>query len=244
MEIVVIALLVTIVACATFALLRRWRATAKLKATTRAGQAGHAGAVSLAGGIDVAGVSASVAAILGGPGVLTVHVGKRAVWRRSIPRLTVDALFEWLNARLSRPAPERGVLGRLVTHTKDALVARTDMSGLPELGVRVFLGLHDVSFEGAITCGFEDPAVTGKTAAWLFPIAGVLAPFGTLDVRFDWSGRNVFDGELDASFRIVPAKVALEGLRFARHHLHATTRAARLSSSSPHRIPASLTGDI
>ena len=236
MEIVALVALAVTVAFATIAVMWPWRIEAKLKATT------NASTISFAGGIDVAGISASAAAVFGGPGVLAVHLGRREVWRRSISRLTVDAFFAWLNELLSRPPSKKGAFARLVEHAKDALVARTDLSGLLELGARILLGLRDVSFEGWITCGFSDPALTGKTAAWLFPIAGVLAPFGTLDVGFDWSGRNCFDGEIDASFRIAPAKVALEGVRFARHHIHARTETARLSSA-PHRIPASLTGD-
>jgi hypothetical protein len=235
MEIVALAALAATVVFATIAVVWPWRIEAKLKAAT------NGSAISFAGGIDLAGISASAAAVFGGPGVLAIHLGRREVWRRPISRLTVDAFFEWLNELLSRPPSKKGALGRLLEHAKDALVARTDLSGLLELGVRVLLGLRDVSFEGSITCGFEDPALTGKTAAWLFPIAGVLAPFGTLRVGFDWSGRNCFDGDIDASFRLVPAKVALEGVRFARHHIHARTKTARLSSTP--RIPASLTGD-
>jgi hypothetical protein len=237
MEIVALVALAVTVAFATIAVVWPWRIEAKLEAAT------NGSTISFAGGLDVARtISLSAAAVLGGPGVVAIHLGKREVWRRSISRLTVDAFFAWLNELLSRPPSKKGAFARLVEHAKDALVARTDLSGLLELGVRVLLGLRDISFEGSVTCGFEDPALTGKTAAWLFPVAGLLAPFGTLGVALDWSGRSCFDAEIDASFRIVPAKVAREGIRFARHHLHARTKTARLSAP-PHRIPASLTGD-
>ena len=109
------------------------------------------------------------------------------------------------------------------------------MTELPELGLRVLFGLRELSLRGAVTCGFSDPALTGKAAAWLFPIAGVLAPFGVIDVSFDWSGRSRVDGTVDISFRVVPARLAVEGLRFAWHHVHLrpTTSRALTSPTMP-----------
>jgi hypothetical protein len=211
---------------------RPWRVAGKLKATT------NESAASFAGGLDLAGLSLSAAAVLGGPGVVALHLGKRELWRRPISATTAAAFFDWLDEVLSRPAAKKGALGRLVERTKSALLARTDVSDLPEAGLRVLFGVRDVELEGWIVCGFADPALTGKAAAWLFPIAGVLAPFGTLDVSFDWSGRTRIDGEMDVSFRFVPAKVARELFRFALHHVHLrTTKRLRAASSTTPALP-------
>jgi hypothetical protein len=203
-----------------------WRVEATLKAISNADQ------ISLAGGLEVAGLSGSAAAILGGPGVIAMHLRARELWRRSIAEVSLDALLAWLDEP-SPPVAPPSVAARLARRAKDALRARTDVGSLPELGLEVFLGLRDVSLRGDVRCGFSDPVLTGKTAAWLFPIAGVLAPFGTLDVSMDWTGRNVLDGAIELSFRVVPARVALEGLRFARHHVHLRRKAASTSSTLP-----------
>jgi hypothetical protein len=199
-----------------------WRVEATLKATT--GEASSD--VSLGGGLEVLGLalSASGAAILGGPGVAVIHWRSREMWRRSIARVDLDALFDFLDRRDEDDDDEeehekkKGISSRLVRHTKDALVSRTDPAGLPGLGLRIIRSLRDVSLRGAVLFGSSDPGVVGKTAAWLYPIAGVLAPFGTLDVSFDWTGRSVLNGDVEISFRVVPARVALEALRFTRHH--------------------------
>jgi hypothetical protein len=213
---------------------RPWRVEATLKATT------SASAISLAGGLDVAGLSASAAAILGGPGVVAVHLRARELWRRPIAHVSVDSLLAWFDELLSKPAAKESALGRLAGRAKTWLLARTDLADLPELGLRVLLGLRDVSLKGTVTCGFSDPALTGKAAAWLFPIAGVLAPFGLLEIGFDWSGRDRLDGTVEVSFRFVPARVALEGLRFAWHHVHLRGTPALDSSTLP-ALPATIT---
>ncbi len=192
-----------------------WRVEGTLKATT------HDAVVSLAGGLEMAHVSGSAAAILGGPGVIAVHLRARELWRRPIAQVSLDALLAWLDAPPA-PAKKPSTLGRLAKRAKDALLARTDLAELPALGLRVFLDLRDLALRGNVHCGFSDAAITGKAAAWLYPTAAALAPFGTVDVSFDWSGRNVLDGAFEISFRVVPARVALEGLRFARHHVHLT----------------------
>lgn len=199
-----------------------WRVEATLKAATRAS------AVSVAAGLSLAGVSASAAAIVGGPGVIAVHFRAREMWRRPIANVTVEAALIWLDELLARPAaPEKSFISRLVQRTKAWLLPRTDMADLPELGVRVLGGLRDVALRGAFTCGFSDPALTGKTAAWLYPLAGVLSPLGAFDVSIDWSGKTVVDGDVEVSVRIVPARVAFEGLRFARHHVHPLRKPVR-----------------
>ena len=169
----------------------------------------------------MAGLSGSAAAILGGPGVIAVHFRARELWKRPVASVTVDAALAWLDELLARPAKkDDGVIARLLTRVKDWLLPRTDLTSLPDLGLRVIGGLRDVSLRGAFTCGFADPALTGKAAAWLYPLAGVLSPLGTLDVALDWSGKTVIDGDAEVSVRMAPARVALEGLRFARHHIH------------------------
>jgi hypothetical protein len=222
-------MLVAVVASITF-MAWPFRVQAKLKMLTKSS------AISFAGGVDIAGISVSTAGIAGGPGVVAVHLRSRETWRRAIARLSVDAFFEWLDALVARPAAPKGALSRLFSRLKTALVARTDVSDLPELGLRVLLGLRETAFHGAITCGFADPARTGKTAAVLFPIAGILAPFGALDLDFDWSGRTVVDGELDVSFRVVPAKVAFEGLRFVWCHVHLLRQESARASASSNRL--------
>lgn len=210
--------LVTFVAVALWP----WRVEATLKATS------GPSAVSLAGGLEVAGLSGSAAAILGGPGVVAVHLRGRELLRRSIAHVSVESVLD----RLEQPAdPRTSTMSRLAQRAKDALLARTDLAELPELGLRVLLDLRQVSLHGALLCGFADPAITGKAAAWLYPIAGALAPLGTLDVTFDWTGRTVLDGEVELSFRIVPARVAIEGLRFARRNVHLRRKGATTSST-------------
>lgn len=211
--------LVTFVAVALWP----WRVEATLKATS------GPSAVSLAGGLEVARLSASAAAILGGPGVVAVHIRGRELLRRSIAHVSVESVLDWLE----KPAAPRTstTMSRLAQRAKDALLARTDLAELPDLGLRVLLDLRDVSLHGALQCGFADPAITGKAAAWLYPVAGALAPLGTLDVTFDWSGRTVLDGEVELSFRIVPARVAVEGLRFARRNVHLRRKGATASST-------------
>lgn len=207
--------------------LRPWRVEATLKATT------HASQISVAAGLELAGLSGSAAAILGGPGVAAVHLRARELWRRSLAHVSLDALLSWLEERSASAAsaPPPGLVGRLGHRAKDALLARTDLAELPELGVRVLLGFREVFLSGSIQLGSSDPAITGKAAAWLYPVAAVLAPFGTVEVSCDWTGRNVLDGTVETSFRVVPARVALEVMRFARHHVHLRRRSATASSS-------------
>lgn len=201
-----------------------WRVEATLKAIS------GPSAVSLAGGLEVAGLSGSAAAILGGPGVVAVHLRGRELLRRSIAHVSVESVLDWLE-KPAAPRPSPSTASRFAQRAKEALLARTDLAALPELGLRVLLDLRDVSLHGALQCGFADPALTGKAAAWLYPIAGALAPLGTLDVTFDWSGRTVLDGEVELSFRIVPARVAVEGLRFARRNVHLRRKGATASST-------------
>jgi hypothetical protein len=203
-----------------------WRVEATLKAITNADR------LSVAGGLEALGLSGSAAAIIGGPGVIAIHWRARELWRRSFAQVSLDAFLAWLEEPSSATNSDSAA-GRLARRAKEALRARTDVAELPELGLRVFLDLRDVSLRGDVRCGFSNPALTGKTAAWLYPIAGLLAPFGTVDVSFDWSGRNVLDGAFEISFRVVPARVALEGLRFARHHVHLRRKSAPSSSTLP-----------
>lgn len=206
-----------------------WRVEATLKATTRGSE------TSLAAGFEIASLSGSAAAILGGPGILAVHLRARELWRRPISHVTLEAILDWL----AEPAPPEGAMSRLARRAKEALLARTDVAELPELGLRILLDLRDLSLRGTMCCGFSDPALTGKTAAWLYPIAGLLAPLGTFDVSFDWTGRSVLDGAVEVSFRVVPGRVALEGLRFARHHVHLRRKSAAAAPTS--QLPASST---
>lgn len=190
---------------------RSWPIEATLKATT------SARAISIAAGFSFAGLSASAAAILDGPGVLAVHLRARQLWRKPIPHVSVEAALAWIDAQLSKPKETtRSRSSRLV----DWLLARTDKSALPDLGLRVLGDLREVSLRGHVTCGFADPALTGKTAAVLYPLAGVLAPLGELDVDFDWSGANRLDADVEVSCRVVPMRAIFESLRFARHHVH------------------------
>jgi hypothetical protein len=204
---------------ATFVVVRPWRGDLTVKAMTKEGL------VSLAAGMELFGISTSFAAILGGPGVITVHLRSREVWRRSIARVSPDAVLEWLDAT-NEEKSERG--GRL----KRWLLARTDVAELPELGLRIVFDLRDPELSGAITCGFSDPVATGKTAAWLYPIAGVLAPLGRIDVGFDWSGKTIVDGNVHFSFGVVIARVLRELARFVRHHVRLRVTAPSLPLSS------------
>jgi hypothetical protein len=222
--VVVVALLACLLVVFVVLFAWPWRVEATLKAIT------NESSISLAGGLELLGLSASGAAILNGPGVVAVHLRARQLWRRSFPHVSVAALLEWLDELMSKPSTPPGKLGRLLHRAKDWLLARTDTHQLPKLGLRVLRDLRDVSLHGTITCGFSDPALTGKTAAFLFPLAGVFAPLGLLDVSMDWSGKNRLDGSVEVSVRVVPARVALEGLRFAWHHVHL------LSSTMPKAI--------
>jgi MFS family permease len=212
-------------------LARPWRVEITAKAVTKGS------AISLAGGVGFVGFSASAAAILGGPGVLALHFRGRERWRRPIANVSVDAFFAWIDELLSRPKSPPGRLARLAKRAKEWVAPRTDLAELPDLGLRIVLGLRRPALEGAITCGFADPALTGKTAAVLYPLAGVLAPLGAIDVSLDWSGRTRLDGAVELSFGVVPARVTFQLLRFARYHFHPLRK---IAPASP-RIPASST---
>jgi hypothetical protein len=196
-----------------------WRVEISWKATTMVESARH---ISLAAGLEVAGLSASAGAILGGPGVVAVHARERQLWRRAIADVSLDSLLAWLEAPAA-PA-KRGAFGRALSSAKEALLARTDLGALPELGLGLLLGLRAVALRGDIRCGFVDPGTTGRAAAVLYPIAGVLAPFGTFGVSFDFSGREVLEGSADISFRITPARVVGQALRFVWLHVHLRQR--------------------
>jgi hypothetical protein len=205
-----------------------WRIEATLKATTRAA------VISLAGGLEVAGLSASAAVILGGPGVIAVRLRTRELWRRPIPCASLDALLAWVEELLARPAAPPGLGARIAARAKAWLLPRTDVTALPAFGLRALTALRDVALEGTLVCGFRDAALTGKAAAWLYPLAGVLAPLGALDLRFDWSGQPRLDGDVDLRARVVLLRLGREGLRFARHHIHPCRAVApTLSTSIP-----------
>ena len=190
-------------------LLRAWPIEATLKATTSA-------RISIAMGVSFAGISASAAAILDGPGVVAVHLRTRQLWRKAIPHISVETALAWIEEQISKPKAPKGRFSRFL----DWLVARTDKSALPDLGLRVLADLRDLSLGGHITCGFSDPALTGKAAAVLYPLAGVLSPLGRLDIDLDWSGTNRLDADVELSCRFVPARAIAESLRFARRHVH------------------------
>ncbi len=202
-----------------------WRVDATAKALS------SPSSISLAGGVDLAGFSASAAAILGGPGVVAIHLRGRELLRRPF---SLDAL---LAGRAGGPAEPAGLAGRLRRRGGAWLLERTDLADLPELGLRVLESLREVSLRGAFTCGFRDPALTGMVASWLFPLAGILAPLGVLDVSIDWTGRRRLDGAVELSFRFVPARLLLEGVRFVRHHVHPFRRAQPAPSLPPSPTP-------
>ncbi len=192
----------------------RYRAEASLTAKTKGGL------VSFGAGFELAGLTVSAGAILGGPGVAVVSFRKRELYKHSSSCVSVESVLAWIDGLLSAPKKEPSRLVRLLVGVKDWLLPRTDLEHAPELGVRLLLALRDLRIDGTIQCGFEDPALTGKCAAVLYPLAGMLSPFGTFDVGFDWSGRTVVDADVDASFRVVPVRMLLEALRFARAHVH------------------------
>ncbi len=218
---IILGAIAALVALATFVLVRGWRGDVTLKAITKNGL------VSLAGGLELFGVSASIAAILGGPGVISVQWRSRELYRRSLAHVTFDALLESLDALLDRPKTETSKK-RLHERLLDRLLERTDVAELPELALRILLDLRDPELTGKLTCGFQDPVLTGKTAAALYPIAGVLAPLGRIDVSFDWSGKTIVDGNVDFTFRVVLGRVLREALRFARRHVHFKVPASTL----------------
>lgn len=176
-----------------FLVLRGWACTISFTAKTREGM------VSLGGGIELAWFSLSAAAILGGPGVVVLHFRRWELLKLSLPRVA--------------PAEKKKSI-------LDWLLPRIDVDALPETGVKMALGLKDPEMSGNVVCGFADPALTGKMAAVLYPIAGMLAPLGTFEMRFDWSGRTVVDADLEGSFRIVPVRIARETMAFAWSHFH------------------------
>lgn len=200
--------------------MRTWRLEATLKASTRGS------VVSLAAGLSFAGLSASAAAILDGPGVLAVHLRGRQLWRKPIPRVSVEALLAWIDELISTPVSKReSRIGRILGRIRQWLLPRTDLASLPELGMRLLTGLRAPTLGGSITCGFSDPAITGAAAAWLYPVAGVLAPLGVVDVAMDWSGKNILEGDIEASCGLVPVRGIYEILRFLRLHVHPLRKA-------------------
>jgi hypothetical protein len=120
---------------------------------------------------------------------------------------------------------------------KDALVARTDLAALPELGLALLGDLREVTIAGRVACGSSDPALTGKAAAWLFPLAAVLSPFGTLDVALDWTGKDVLDAEVEGSFRVVLARARSRAARSRTRPPVSRARSEQVAScrSSPSR---------
>lgn len=202
-----------------FLLFRSWRVEASLKAMTQSER------VSLAGGVDLAGFSASVAAILGGPGVVALHFRARELWRKQVASVSLETLLAFIDAKLDERAkdkPDPTRLERLAHRIKDGLIARTDPRGLPDLGWRLLRDLREPVLSGNVVCGFDDPALTGKAAAWLFPLAGVLSPLGPFDVAIDWSGKNRIDGAFEMGVRFVPARVGIAFASFARRHIRLT----------------------
>lgn len=232
-EAAIAALVIAIVGggLALWLFLRGWPASLTLTAKTKEGL------VSLGAGLEISWLSANAAAILGGPGVIMVQLRSRRLYEKRLAGVTVEAALDWFESILDAPekAPPR-FLGRLATRAKDALVARTDLGALPELGTRIALGLRDPSLGGTITCGFSDPALTGKAAAVLFPLAGMLAPVTSIELRFDWSGRTVLDADVEGSCRIVPARIAREAAWFVWNHVHYRPRLQ--SGEVSHTLPA------
>ncbi len=222
--------LLALAAAASIALLAAcvwpWRVDASLKAL------GSPASLSIAAGLELAGFSASLAAIVGGPGVVALHRRGRELWRRGF---TTDEVLAWLGTlgRKTEPAVPEGRLARFRKRLVDWTLARTDLADLPELGLRVLGDLRDVALEGAITCGFRSAKRMGKAATVLYPIAGVLAPLGRFDVDLDWSGKDHVDGAAELSFRFVLARIARQGLWFLRRHFHPFRRLPTISAAAP-----------
>lgn len=213
---------------------RTWRVEVTLKANTRSSL------VSLAGGLSFAGLSASAAAILDGPGVLAVHLRKRELWRKPIAKVSLEAILVWIDEQLSKPPEPKkdSRLLRILHRVKDWLLPRTDLTALPELGMHLLGGLRAPALRAAVTCGFADPAVTGAIAAWLYPLAGVLAPFGDIKVAMDWSGKTILDADVEASCGVVPSRALYQTLRFTRRHVHFLRKAPPTASSVPSTLPS------
>lgn len=223
-----------LVALFVWALVRTYRVEATFKATTQASR------VSLAAGASVLAFSASAAAILGGPGVIAVHFRSRELWRKQTADASLDALLAWLDERLSKSEEPPSRAARMIGRAKEWLLARTDTEELPALGGRVVLDLRDLDFGGSLVCGFADPGTTGKAAALLYPLAGVLAPLGRFTIELDWSGRTRLDGGAELSFGVVPVRVLLALARFGVRHIHPTRTpppSSPTSSTLPERIP-------
>lgn len=211
--------------------LRGWPASLTLTAKTKEGL------VSLGAGLEISWLSANAAAILGGPGVIVLQLGSRRLYEKRLDGVTVEAALAWIESLLDAPdKPPPGYFGRLAARMKNAVVARTDLGALPELGTRIALGLRDPRLGGTVICGFSDPALTGKAAAVLFPLAGMLAPVSSIELRFDWSGRTVLDFDVEGSCRIVPARIAREAAWFVWNHVHYRPRLQ--SAEVSHTLPA------
>ncbi len=218
-------------AAAWFVFVRPWRIEATLKAATKGA------IVSLGAGVNVAGFSASAAALLGGPGVVAVHFRSKELWRRAVPQVSVEALLVWVEKTLDTPQEPSTSrwppwVTRALARAKEWLRQRTDLDQLPHLGAQLLFDLVDLKLHGTLHCGFEDPALTGRAAAVLYPLSGVLSPLGVCDVSFDWSGRTVLDGDVDLSFSVVLGRVLRRGLRFLWNHVH-LRRTPQPSAKSP-----------
>lgn len=223
-----------VVAFVVWALLRGYRVEASFKATTQASR------VSLAAGASLLAFSASAAAILGGPGVVAVHFRSRELWRKQTADASLDALLAWIDGKLSEPEEPPSRAARMVARAKEWLFARTDMGELPALGGRILLDLRDLDFGGSLVCGFADPGTTGKAAALLYPLAGVLAPLGRFTIELDWSGRTRLDGGAELAFAFVPARILSALARFGARHVHPMRTpppSPPSSSTLPERIP-------
>lgn len=221
------------IAALSWVLLRSWRLEATVKARTQ-------GRISLAAGASFAGVSASAAAILGGPGVVAVHFRSRELFRKTASEVTLDALLAFVDQKLSEPPEPETRVGRWAARAKEWALARTDVAGLPGLGLAILGDLRDPAISGSLVCGFSDPGTTGKAAAVLYPVAGVVAPLGDFSIQMDWSGRNRIDGDLEASCGVVPARILREVARFTRRHVSLRRRPVPQTPSSS-TLPVSMT---
>jgi len=87
-------------------------------------------------------------------------------------------------------------------------------------------------FQGRLSYATPDVALTGMLSGSLFTLAGLLAPFGNLQVEPQWVDVAKAAGNLDVAFRFNPTRIVLFAISFIIRKIKLRQR------TSPGPVPA------
>jgi hypothetical protein len=174
-----------------------------------------------AGGLEIAFVSISTAVVWKGPAVLVVHVAGKQVFRKTLEPWKETPAGDEIEKKKETP-PSR-VATWLQTWGK-RMASKVDHTALPSLARRLVGRLWSASLDGHLTCGFRNPAITGKLAAVMAVSQALLSPLGSIETELDWSGTNRVNGAFHLSFRVVPLLLGWDLLWFLVRHVQWTQR--------------------